>query len=37
MRRQKMTRKNSNKNFKKGMKLKTRNIAPPPTRGGYRF
>ena len=37
MRRQKMSKKSSNRSFKKGMKTKTRNFTPPPTRGGYRF
>lgn len=37
MRRKKMSRKKSNKNFKKGMGTNRKNIAPAPTRGGYRL
>ena len=37
MKRHKMTHKQSNKKFKKGMGTHKKNVAPPPSRGGYRF
>lgn len=36
-RRKKMSRKKSNKNFRKGLNTNSKNLAPPPTRGGYRL
>lgn len=37
VKRSKMTKSSSSKSFKKGMKTNTKNLAPAPTRGGYRF
>lgn len=35
--RRKMSRGHSKKTFKKGFKTRSKNLAPPPTRGGYRL
>jgi len=37
MKRRKMTRKNSRKNFKKGTRVKNRNLTSNPMRGGIRL
>lgn len=37
MKRSKMSRTKSNKTFKKGMGTQRKNIAPAPSRGGYRL
>lgn len=37
MKRSKMSHRKSNKTFKKGLGTKKQNIAPAPTRGGYRL
>jgi len=37
MKRSKMSHHKSNKVFKKGMRTQKRNIAPAPSRGGYRL
>lgn len=37
MKRSKMSKKSSNKSFKKGMKMRSKNITPAPSRGGYRL
>lgn len=37
MKRKHLSRSKSHKNFRKGMRTQKRNIAPPPSRGGYRL
>lgn len=37
MYRKRLSRKKSNRNFKKGMGIKKKNIQPIPTRGGIRM
>ncbi|UYD39212.1 MAG: hypothetical protein [Wigfec virus K19_151] len=37
MKRSKMSRKSSNRSFKKGMGTKSQNLRPAPQRGGYRL
>lgn len=37
MKRKKMSHKKSNRVFRKGMGTDRKNIAPAPTRGGYRL
>lgn len=37
MKRHRMTKRQSNKNFKRGMKTHRKNVAPAPMRGGYRI
>lgn len=37
MRRQRMSKKRSHRNFKRGAGVNRKNIAPAPTRGGYRL
>lgn len=37
MKRQRMTKRHSNKNFKRGMSLNRKNLSPVPQRGGFRL
>lgn len=37
MKRKHMSRHKSHKNFKRGLKTAKKNIAPAPSRGGYRL
>lgn len=37
MKRSRMTRSSSNRNFKRGMNTQRKNLAPAPQRGGYRL
>lgn len=37
MKRQKMSKKNSRKNFRRGMTVKPKNKRPIPMRGGFRL
>nr|QJB20475.1 MAG: hypothetical protein [Microvirus sp.] len=37
MKRRHLSRKKSNRVFKRGMRTQRKNITPPPSRGGYRF